>query len=257
MLQAGQYRMAGIEYERLLFRTPGGEVADRALLKKSVALKLQSRFEDAYLNLLRANFFGPSDSLNNQLRYEAVVNAFLAKRYDDAYNQYLQFRYFSKDTLLVDQSSIFVILGLNASQRWDEAEKELSQLNDKYDLGLNVSQLYAPAHRPRIRNLKKQQLAIMLIPGIVLIREGEVAAGLLSVTLKAATAAWMYHEFISEFYLNTVAAGGMYYLFYSGSSESAVTAIKDNNERKLSEYNKKLTNSILKAVKSNQNLLYY
>ncbi|TRX55992.1 hypothetical protein FNH22_17680 [Fulvivirga sp. M361] len=256
LLTAGYTQVAAVEYERVLFETQDPEVRNEAILKKAFCYKLLGQYNEAYQNLLRANLFDENDSINDRLRYESVLTAFMASKYNDSYNQYVQFKYYSKDTALVDQAKVIAVLALNEQQKWGLASELVSELNESYSLKLDTAELFAVSKRPKIRNLKKQQLATTFFPGYVLVREGQVTSGLLSFTLKSGIVFSTFYHIIDKLYFTALLSGGMYNVFYAGSTEHAIESIKVNNQKKITRFNEKVSNSLFKALETSNFLLF-
>ena len=256
LYSAGNITLAKIEYERIVFTYQNELIRSKALLNKTKCLKQQLRFDEAYQNLLRANLFTSSDSLNNEIRYQAVLTSYLASRYNDAHNQFLQMQYYVKDQVLIDRAALINWLSLNSLLRWDDAKIQLSDLNSRYHLDLNIEQLYSKKNIPKIRDVRKQQWVTTLLPGFVLLREKEVLSGIVSILLRTGSAAFTYLQFADKMYFNAIMSGGIYYLTYTGSTEHAVEAIINNNANKLNKYQTFLSGTVFEKLKSKKNPLY-
>ncbi len=252
---SGNYELAGVEYERLIFLNSDYNLRNQAILGKVESLKQLGKFNEAYSTSLRGNTYTQDSSTNDRLRYESVLCAYLAERYNDSYNQFKQLEYFSTNNQLVDASRVVAALSLNELGRWNEAKDIMASLKVKYDLGIDVNKLYHPRDYPKIRDVKKQQFSLALFPSFVMVREGEVTSGFASMLLKAFVLSYNVYHLLNGYYLNALVAGGTYALLYMGSTSQAGDALIINNNRKLQNYNSNLRNQILQSIEKNNKQL--
>lgn len=253
--ETGNYELAAVEFERAIYLSADQSEKNKAILGKVNSLKQQQRFKEAYYTTLRGNTYSPDSTINGQIRYESILTAYLGELYNDGYNQFKQLKYFHKNQLVTDRARIIAVLCLNELGRWDEAAEILTFINRKYELKIDLTEIYDSRKYPKIRDLEKQQFGLALFPSFILLREGELVSGLGSMLLKGMVLSYNVYHLINGYYLNALLAGGAYALLYAGSTSNASDALIINNNRKLQKYNTLLRQRILESIENGSNQL--
>lgn len=216
------------------------------MLKKTYCLKAQSQYKTGYENLLRADLFANSDSLNFLLRYELVINAYLAENYDIAYNQLQQLNHFVVSEKLKFGISFLEVLILNEMHRWTEARDKLIIYNNTHQANLNIDSLYNFIDNPKIRNLKKNELPLILAPGLVQAREGKPLDALFSVAIRGSLIYLLIDQFSKHYFFSgAFSAAALYFVFYQGAAKRATELIKSRNIKKITQYNHRIKHALM------------
>ena len=235
-----------MEYERSLFHGDHPDQHNLILLKKTYSLKAQSQYKAGYENLLRANLFDNSDSLNFLLRYELVINAYLAETYDIAYNQLQQLNHFVASEKLKFGVSFLEILILNEMQRWTEARDKLIIYNDTRQANFNIDSLYNFIDKPKIRDLKKNEVPLMLAPGLMQLREGKPLDAFFSATIRGSLIYLLIDQFSKNYFFSgSFSAAALYFVFYQGAVKHATELIKNRNAKKITSYNHRIKHALM------------
>ena len=235
-----------MEYERSLFQGAHLNQRNLILLKKTQCLKAQSQYKAGYENLLRADLFANSDSLNFLLRYELVINAYLAETYDIAYNQLQQLNHFVVSEEFKFGVSFLEILLLNEMQRWTEARDKLIIYNDTRQANFNIDSLYNFIDKPKIRDLKKNEVPLMLAPGLVQLREGKPQDALVSAAIRGSLIYLIVDQFSKHYFFSgAFSATALYFVFYQGAAKHATELIKNRNAKKITGYNHRIKHALM------------
>jgi hypothetical protein len=243
---AKEFRLAALEYERALFHGTNPGARNLILLKKTHCLKAQNQFKAGYENLLRADLFDSSDSVSFLLRYELVINAYLAENYDIAYNQLQQLNHFIAAEKFKFNVAYLEILLLNEMQRWTEARDKLIIYNDTHQARLNIDSLYDFIDKPKIRNLKKNEVPLMLAPGLIQVREGKPLDAVFSAAIRGSLIYLIVDQFGKHYFFSgAFSAAAIYFVFYQGAIKHATELIKNNNRKKITKYNQRIKHALI------------
>lgn len=216
------------------------------MLKKTYCLKALERYEDGYKNLLRADLYSNTDSLNFALRYELIINAYLAEAYDIADNHLKQLNHFVESDVLRMKVAFLEILSLNEMMKWDEAKAKLISYNDKQKTNFNVDSLYNFLDNPKIRNIKKTVGIATVAPGLIQIREGKPLDGLLSAAIRGSLIYFVIDQFGKHYFLSGSFSGAaLYFIFYQGAVKHALDLTNKRNRNKIKKYNHRVRHALI------------
>jgi len=247
LFQAGDIYSAKLEYERVIFQNIDPEINNLAILKKSFCYKKLKQYDQSLLNLERANLFSNNDSLNFTLRREIALSAYLAGEFETVQNQLAQINFYVEDTTFTAGLKYLEILTLNQMLKWDEAKILATIYNENYKLALKIDELYG-AKYPKVRRGNKFEYLATIFPGFVQAREGKVFDGIISAGLRGGALIWGFHQVLNDFiFSGIITGGGLYYIFYTGAIHYAKELTKENNQRRIKEYNDLINSKILNA----------
>jgi TM2 domain-containing membrane protein YozV len=248
LFATGNYLEARVGYERLLFS--GSENVNLLLLKKSYCFKAESKFEEAYEMLQRADFFGGEDSIRFQLYYECALNSFLAHRYDLSLNKLQELHYYfpSKTNQAME---ILEILTLNQMKKWDEAEKKYDLFISKNSiLTTEATALYKEQKPRKLKNPDKAETLSLLFPGAGQMYAGYVGQGLTSFGIQAGLVTFAIYSFVNGFYFSGAFTGvGLFYMFYNGGARHAKYLAEKRNHEKMDEFNEEVKQILSGGIK--------
>jgi len=247
LFQAGDIYSAKLEYERIIFYNIYPELTNQAILRKSFCYKKLKQYDQSLLNLERANLFSSNDSLNFALRKEISLSAYLAGEFEIVQNQLAQINFYVEDTTFTAGLKYLEILTLNNLHKWEEARNMATTYNENYILGLKIDELYGTKY-PKVRTGNKFEYLATIFPGFVQAREGKVFDGIISAGLRGGALAWGLHQVLNDFiFSGIITGGGLYYIFYTGAIHYARELTKENNQRRIKEYNDLINSKILNA----------
>jgi hypothetical protein len=236
---------AKLEYERVIFQNINPEITNQSILRKSFCYKKLKQYDQSLLNLERANLFSNNDSLNFVLRREISLSAYLAGEFETTQNQLAQIDFYVEDTTFKASLKYLEIITLNQMLKWDEAKNIAVGYNEEYNLGLNIDELYGTRY-PKVRTGNKLEYLAAIFPGFVQAREGKVFDGIVSAGLRGGALAWGIHQVLNDFiFSGIITGGGLYYIFYTGAVHYAMELTKENNQRRIKEYNDLINLKIL------------
>jgi len=246
LFDANEFQLAALAYERSIFQDEFPSLKNEILLRKTHCLKALKRYEDGYKNLLRADLYTDSDSLNFAMRYELVLNAYLSEHYDIAENHLKQLNHFVTSEELKQKVAFLEILTLNEQMKWKEARGKLESFSDDRNLDFNIDSLYYFTDKPKIRDLKKTASIATFGSGILQIREGKPIDGLLSMSIRAGLLYLAVDQFRKHYFFSgSFSAVGVYFLFYQGAVKYALELTKKGNKRKIAKYNYRIKHALL------------
>lgn len=259
LMAAGQYRMASIEYERVWIGSDNNLLRANALLGKAKALKQLGRFSDAERALYRVSHDSLRDSLSYRVRYQLALCMYLQGKFPQTEDVLEQMYFAIPDSVLTAPSLMLYALTLNEERRWDEAKEKMLKMiaYSKLDTVTSdsliyvVNEMYAPANRPRLKNIRTARVLSMILPGSGQLYAGSIGQGIAGMVLNAAAAAFTIYSFNAGAYLTSVGAGlSMFVRFYGGSRHNAEKAATKRNYERSKKFNEQLKEKMIAVTKT-------
>ncbi len=247
LAEVGQTKNALLAYEREVFVSPDPTVKNLALLKKAQLLKQNGEFGQAKETLQRANFFLGQDSLNFKLRYELVLNAFLADDFNLALAQVSQMQYFYKDKGY-EQVMFLHILTLNELRRWVEAKAIYQQYYDLKKTIVTPDEAYSFLGKLKIKDPEKAEKISYILPGVGQMYAGYFGRGLLSSVIQLSLISYgAYSLYEGYFFTGALTGVGLFWAFYTGGTRHAKYLAEKKNEEVTRKHNDYLKEIVLAA----------
>jgi len=248
LYNAGKYADAVIAYERAaFFADTNRTLYNYALLKKAQSCKLTGNYQKSFETLQRTDAFALPDTLRAAVKYETVLNAYLAGLFKEAELELKQYEHTTPDTAQTNQLLFLKILTLNELQKWAEAKTCLEQYLVLRRLPPHLAnEYYAFMKNPRLRNPQKARRLSTFMPGIGQIYGGNVGQGVLSAGLQAGFLAFGVYHFWQGFYVTGFTTGfALFQAFYFGGIENAEQATVKKNKQKINAYNERIKQYVL------------
>lgn len=241
----GEYARASVAYEYAYFSATGAVRLNEILLKRTYSLKHIGKYEGAFQNLDRADFYQGVDSLRFLLFYESALNAFLAKKADIAWSKLQEIQFEFSDSILKRKILPIEILTLNALNRWQQAHekfKKFAVLNglteDPYPEILNFK-------------MKKPNMAMNLsyfLPGIGQMYAGYFWKGAVSTMLNIGMISFSIWSYLGGYYLSGTFTGvALFYLSYNGGARYAEALANQFNESHIEKFRVKVADKITRT----------
>lgn len=248
LFSVGNYNLASLEYERVIFRSKSPDEINLALYKKGIAQKSLGRHKEAYQTLGRVNLFLKQDSLNFFTRYELALNAYLAEDYPTALSQLKQIEYFFKGDRY--NGILFLhILTLNELRKWDEAKVKYEAFEKVNPTTITAKEAYKFLDKLKLKNPERAENISYFLPGVGQMYAGYFGRGLLSGVLQALCVAYgAYGLYDGYFFTGGVAGIGLFWSFYSGGARHAKYLAEKKNEEITKKHNDRLRRIITSAV---------
>ncbi len=241
-----EYEYAAVEYERVVYSNSDPRIVNQALLKEGLCYKELANYKLASSVLGRANLFLEQDSLNYAIRYEIVLNSYLAEDYPNALAQLTQLEYFFKDNGY-NKVLFLHILTLNSLRRWEEAKVKYEEYLRENDTQLSVEEAYGFLKKPKIKDPEKAESISYFLPGVGQMYAGYFGRGLLSGFLQAVFIGYgAYSLYEGYFFSGALTGVGLFWAFYSGGSRHAKYLAQKKNEELTVKYNKPIKEALLK-----------
>ena len=184
----GNYEAAAVAYEKDYFLSTETIDKKRALLFKSFCYKALGEYDHAYEIVKRGINIGEKDSTELLLRYEAIVNSYLAQKPSIVVSEIklCQF-YFPNQSSNNNAITILNLLALNDLAKWDESKQLLQTKRNIFGVdSVRIEELYASSSKVKLKNPQKAYNISLLLPGVGQMYAGHFLKGLFSSTVQAA-----------------------------------------------------------------------
>lgn len=252
LFHAGNYPLAAVEYERIIFENNNTEIQAEAALRKSECLKLQGKFSDAAEVLEEINTFKTSDTLRYKILLQSGLNSYLAKDANSSFSKIeLLIHYYpdsanNKDLLLVK------ILALNELESWQDAAQVYNKFMLLYQKdNLTVQNPYLEL--PKLKNPEKAEKLSAYLPFTAagIFYAGNFKEGLLNAGLQVGFIAFgVYNVFIGKYITAALIGVGGYAAFYNGGVRRARRLTELYNDKKTRNFNEKVKKQLLQVIKN-------
>ena len=254
LFAAQQYRVAAIEYERVIFLNRNKPITTPALLRKAEAYKQMGEYRNAVVCLNRATPVFLQDSIKYQLYHQAALNAYLGKNYLEARAQFKQMRHFVQDSALVYQSEYLEAITLNELFQWEEARDLLKKMIDRKDLtpvvrdsfNLLVDNYYHRKRIPKLKSAKKADTYSTYLPGLGQVYVGAWGEAIKGNLLLGVSGLFFAGSILTENYVTAFTAGSfLVQSFYFGGLRRLEYLVEKRNYDLSRSYNDELRSFIL------------
>lgn len=245
LYQRGGYDQASVAYEYAYFSGAHPELKSEILLKRANCLKQAGKFEAAYQNLERADFYTGSDSLRFLLFYESAVNALLAKKADMAWSKLQELQFEFSDSLLQSKILPIEIIALNELNRWQEA-------HEKYKMFAVLNGIaddpYPEILKFKMKNPDKAMTLSYILPGVGQMYAGYFWKGTVSTLLNLGMIGFSAWSFWGGYYFSGAFTGvALFYLSYNGGIRYAEVLANQYNAAKVNQFKEKVRSQLVKT----------
>ncbi|MCF8296716.1 MAG: hypothetical protein K9J13_04150 [Saprospiraceae bacterium] len=246
----GNYKMAALEYERIVYNSDSSAERTVALLKKSYCLKMDNDFDGALSTLNRINTRGLNDSVRYLIYYEKALLSYLNGDYNSTSSEINKLEFFVEDSALTNQVLFLKILVLNEQGKWEESKDAFKRYSSAYNLNIDSDSLYNDIDD--LKSEKKARILSAIIPGSGQIYGGKPFNGITNIVLEGLSIAFTTYCFINGIYASGIITGTNYiFRFYIGGIKNSGNIVKKRNEFKT----KKATKSIRDLILAQEKLL--
>jgi hypothetical protein len=235
-----QYRLASVEYERVIFLHPEGEVAARAQLRKAGCEKMLGLYDQAATGLESVDVQQLADpGLRYRILFEGMVTAYLAHEPARALARQAVIVHDYPDSARSRDLMLLEILSLNEMQRWHEADTAYRRYMQLWRGGYDPAR--SPyAHIPKLKNPDKAENLSAFLPftGAGLFYAGDAPEAILNMALQVGFIAFGAYSVLMERYITGILVGvGGYAAFYHGGVRRARHVAEMHNERASLRFN--------------------
>lgn len=251
MYNVGAYQKAAILFEKQAFQSQSISIKKSALLNKSFCYKALGNFDLANSIIKRAIDLGKQDSLDYQLRYEAVLNNYLNHNPLNVISEInlLKFYYPSKSTNDLDLK-VMNVLALNDLALWQKAKKILLDNNKQLNVSSEkIESLYFDANDVKLKKTNKAYAISLLLPGMGQIYTGHFFKGLLSLSLQTAAMTYGIYGIKNGYYFTAALPGvALFNSFYMGGADYSKALVIERNKIKINKVNQKINSALLEII---------
>lgn len=251
LFQKAAYNDAAIAFERAIYAADTDmELYHYALLQKAYTYKATGNFTKAFNTLQRTDAATMPDSLRGVVKYETVLNAYLAGMFKEAEFELLQLEHqYPTDTAQINGLLFLKILVQNELQQWDNAKQSFEKYLALHHLPPSVAEdYYAFIKNPRLRNPEKARTLSTFMPGVGQIYGGNIGQGLISLGLQLGLLGFGAYNIWQGYYITGFASGlALFQAFYFGGIENAEAATHRKNKEKIARYNGRVRSFVLEV----------
>lgn len=240
LFAVGNFKGAAVEYEKCFFLS--SETADKkkTLLFKSFCYKALGEYNHAYEIIKRGINIGGKDSIELLLRYEAIVNSFLAQKPSIALSEIKLYQfYFPHQSNKNNAITILNLLALNDLAKWGESKQLLFDKKNMFNIdSVRIEELYASSTSVKLKNPQKAYNISLILPGVGQMYAGHFLKGLFSSTVQAALMTFSITS-LYDGYLFSGGVSGMsaFYAFYIGGADYSKRLAEEGNNSRIRDTN--------------------
>jgi hypothetical protein len=239
-----------VEYERVIFLHPEGEVAARAQLRKAACEKMLGLYDQAATGLESVDVQSLADTgLRYRILFEGMVTAYLAHEPARALARRSVIVHYFPDSARSRDLMLLGILSLNEMQRWHEADTAYGRYMRLWGGGYDPA--WSPYnHIPKLKNPDKAENLSAFLPftGAGLFYAGDAPEAILNMALQVGFIAFGAYSVLMERYITGILVGvGGYAAFYHGGVRRARRVAEMHNERESLRFNTLVRNGLMRV----------
>lgn len=251
LFAVGNYEAAAVGYEKDFFLSFETVDKKRALLFKSFCYKALGEYDHAYDIVKRGINIGEKDSIELLLRYEAIVDSYLAKKPSKVLSEIKLYEfYFPKESMNNNAITILNLLALNDLAEWNESKQLLLTKRNMFGVdSLAVEELYKPSTRVKLKNPQKAYNISLLLPGVGQMYAGHFFKGLFSSTVQAALMTFSITSLYDGYFFSGGVSGmSAFYAFYVGGADYSKKLTEKRNDSRIRDTNLIVNSALLDTM---------
>lgn len=248
LYDAGNYKMAALEYERIAYNSDSSTERTEALLKKSYCLKMDNDFEQAQSTLIRINTRGLNDSIRYLVYYEKALLSYLTGDFSSASSEINKLEFFIEDSAMANQALFLKILVFNEQGKWEESKAAFKKYSAAFNLNIDADSLYSEIDD--LKSERKAKILSAIIPGSGQIYGGKPFNGITNIVLEGLAVAFTTYCFVNGIYVSGIISGTNYiFRFYIGGIKNSGNIVMQRNKLKTKEFTETIREIILEKEK--------
>lgn len=251
MYNVGAYQKAAILYEKQAFESQSISIKKSALLNKSFCYKALGNFNRSNSIIKRAIDLGKHDSLDYQMRYEAVLNNYLNHNPLNVISEInlLKFYYPSRSTNS-PKLKLMHVLALNDLALWQKAKNILLENNNQLNISSEeIESLYSDTNDIKLKKTNRAYGISLLLPGMGQVYAGHLFKGLFSLSLQTVAMTYGIYGMINGYYFTAAVPGvALFNSFYMGGADYSKTLVIEKNKIRIDKVNQKINSALLEII---------
>lgn len=252
LFNKGQYQLAALEFERVVFKSTDKPLTARALIGKAYCKKALGDYNQALVTLNRINIRSLPDTLIYSTHYEKALCLYLLENFEGAESELAQLKYLVSDSSLMDNAAFLNILILNEQGEWSYAKLLFEEYLVKNNFSLEYLSLYNFLDNEKtFKKVKKGKTLSYIFPGLGQMYAGHFWRGLASLALNGLTLTYAVYSIASGYYMAGIFTGvALFTTFYTGGARHAEFLINKRNTEYTVAINKKIRETIAALEKN-------
>ena len=240
LFRAGNFQLAALEYERVIYLSKRSETSNAARFRKSNCYKQIGDHDRALDELGQISLFTVGDSERFEILKEQAIVAYLNGDFSYSYSKIQQLENLSGNRP-DNYFWPFTILVLNEMHEWEEAEETLrlhapGKIDNKsYELLLGIFE-----KQPKLKNPGTAKW-LSFVPGLGHVYAGHPLEGMAAFWINLAFLSFGAYQMYLGYYLTGyfIGAGGLSEFFFGSRARAGYLVSKKNHQR-VREYNNRI-----------------
>lgn len=255
----GQYKEAGIYFERGFFFSENPRIQALALMKKSDCYLAREAYSDASRVLGRMPYPELGDTLSVMARQKSALAAYLGSDFPLAESHLLQALALTEDSSLTLHLLPLQALVLNEQQKWTDAKAVLLHYLQRLSLSGEeknkwkqlIENQYETKKIPRLKNPEKARMLSAFLPGLGYLYAGHISEGFWNVALQTLglglTGAGIFYGY---YFTSAFVSISIFQKFYTGGINRSSFHTRKWNYEKSREFNEAGKTLVLDLMKT-------
>ncbi|MEN9522171.1 MAG: hypothetical protein RL065_548 [Bacteroidota bacterium] len=245
--QSVEYPNAALQLEYKVFSEKKEVVKIDALIQKAELLKSNKLFGEAAQTLNRIDIENLSDSLQQKILYEIMLNSYLAEQYVDAKNFMIQYDNYLKDTTdKYHVNWLKCLIFLNNDDFENAHLKLIAAVKPDYKKA--ADSLFV-ASFPKLKNEKKARVLSAFLPGTGQMYAGKIGFGVVNfLAFSGATYFTVWHIVHQYYLISAVTGGGLMSRFYLGGLKTSKNWAEKYNYKKLHRFKNHISSVLIEHL---------
>ena len=245
--QSVDYPNAALQLEYKVFSEKKEAEKIDALIQKAELLKSNKLFTESAQTLNRIDIENLSDSLQQKILYEIMLNSYLAENYLDAKNYMIQYDNYLKDS--ADQYHINWLKCLIFLNNDDFENAHLKLIAAvKPDYKKTADSIFVTSF-PKLKNEKKARMLSALLPGSGQMYAGKIGFGVVNLLSVAGAGYFTAWHIVHQYYLIAAVTGvGLTSRFYLGGLKTSKNWAEKYNDKKLHRFKNHISSVLIEHL---------
>lgn len=245
--QSVDYPNAALQLEYKVFSEKKEAEKIDALIQKAELLKSNKLFAESAQTLNRIDIENLSDSLQQKILYEIMLNSYLAENYLDAKNYMIQYDNYLKDSTDKYHINWLKCLIFLNNDDFENAHLKLIAAV-KPDYKKTADSIFVNSF-PKLKNEKKARMLSAFLPGSGQMYAGKVGFGIVNLLSVAGAGYFTAWHIVHQYYLIAAVTGvGLTSRFYLGGLKTSKNWAEKYNDKKLHQFKNHISSVLIEHL---------